>query len=684
MPSQYDAAIQLLIKAQDQTGPAFTSLQGNLAKTTGATQQASLATSLFSGVAVFGLVSQLQKAGQAASEEQMALSRLSNAVDNNGGSWAAQRGQIEKNIAANRRFGFSDKDLMDSLSLLTVESGSWEEALKRQRVAMDLARGTGMDLFTASRLLGKVTDENVNALKRWGIVVEKGASAGELFAEVEKRVGDAAERASQTGAVHADVLANTVTRLYAAVGAQSQAIQAISALGPAVATAMGIATGAIRLFTVTSIEGGVAATGFSRALSTIGPKAVGIGKVLGAAGLIAVGSFETVNALHSLFKTFSAPGSEGEKIAKSMDQFAAISESHGGGAGGFFATIKDLWKEISGGAKTGETAFEDLTAKAVTFNDVLGKIISRASGRGATGGLAAGASAIVNVVGDLSSVLGIKTDDPLLAQLTDILNNTVGLTSEQKFKEVGDQLYKRVHDEIQNALVDPLKKISDEIHAPGQAGRDALHAYAQKAGKSDADYARVLDAQLADAEKRLADSGNIVKALLAQQQKDADASISKFHADQQNRLNQEHDNVAQLVAQYTELNAARAGLNTGYGPNGADRLRVGTDSGVGVYVPVGSPISGNRALGGPMLGGNVYMVGEQNRREAIVKGVGSDRSRDGMDGGPVIGAMHLHYSGAADASAAARLANDVLDNVTEGLRQQTRRVGLRSSPFGVA
>src|SRR5678816_3882737 len=80
--------------------------------------------------------------------------------------------------------GFTDDDTRDSLSLLTAQTDSASEAQRRFSLAQDLSRGTGMDLVTASRLLGKVTEENVNVLARYGIRVKEGATSTELLAAV--------------------------------------------------------------------------------------------------------------------------------------------------------------------------------------------------------------------------------------------------------------------------------------------------------------------------------------------------------------------------------------------------------------------------------------------------------------------------------------------------------------------
>jgi hypothetical protein len=126
----------------------------------------------------------LKSAAEAASEDEASTNRLKNAINNTGDSYDEISGVIEDVIKSGQRLGFTDDQTRDSLSLLAAQTGDSAEAVKRYALAQDLARGANIDVVTASKLLGKVTDENVNVLARYGIKVEKGASETELFAAV--------------------------------------------------------------------------------------------------------------------------------------------------------------------------------------------------------------------------------------------------------------------------------------------------------------------------------------------------------------------------------------------------------------------------------------------------------------------------------------------------------------------
>ena len=86
-----------------------------------------------------------------------------------------------------------------SLAKLVSVTKDATEALELQRIAMDLARLRGMDLATASDLIGKVYGGNVGILSRYGIQLEKGTTATEALAEIQRRAaGQAAAYADTT------------------------------------------------------------------------------------------------------------------------------------------------------------------------------------------------------------------------------------------------------------------------------------------------------------------------------------------------------------------------------------------------------------------------------------------------------------------------------------------------------
>lgn len=193
------ANLQLVITAKDQASGVLKNVDnaaGGLSKTLGTGLK-------LAGAAAAGGLGLAVVAGinfvKAAAEEEAGIKRLAAAVDAAGGSWEKQGKAIEGVIAERQKLAFSDDELRSSLALLTAITGDADEALRRQTVAMDFARGANIDLGTASKLLGKVTDETVNVLGRYGIRVKEGADATDVLALVQQKfAGQSAAFADST------------------------------------------------------------------------------------------------------------------------------------------------------------------------------------------------------------------------------------------------------------------------------------------------------------------------------------------------------------------------------------------------------------------------------------------------------------------------------------------------------
>lgn len=121
---------------------------------------------------------------KAAAEDEASIIRLQTAVENTGATWKSYASQLDAVVTKGLDLGFTDDESRQALALLTAQTDNAGEAMKRFALAQDLSRGTGIDLVTASRLLGKVTEENVNVLARYGIRVKEGSTETELFAAV--------------------------------------------------------------------------------------------------------------------------------------------------------------------------------------------------------------------------------------------------------------------------------------------------------------------------------------------------------------------------------------------------------------------------------------------------------------------------------------------------------------------
>jgi len=143
---------------------------------------------------------------KAAAADQASVAQLQKAVENTGVSWADYSGKLDASVTAAQKMAFSDDAARQSLSLLMAQTGDADEAMRRFALAQDVARGAGIDLEMSSKLLGKVTEENVNVFKKMGISLEAGASEAEAFAALQKKFGgQAAVYAKSTAGQFAQV-----------------------------------------------------------------------------------------------------------------------------------------------------------------------------------------------------------------------------------------------------------------------------------------------------------------------------------------------------------------------------------------------------------------------------------------------------------------------------------------------
>ncbi len=217
MPSN----LEINIKTKDESSRALKEIHQSATGLGGALGQVSkIAGGFIVADGIKALGGFLIDSAKAAAEDAASLARLQTAVANTGVSYQDYSKQIEGVIKAGQNLGFTDDQTRDSLSLLAAQTSNTEEAIKRYALAQDLARGANIDVVTASRLLGKVTEENVNVLARYGIKVEKGASETELFSAVFQKFHGQAQTFSDSTAGKMARLQDKISELKEALGAQ--------------------------------------------------------------------------------------------------------------------------------------------------------------------------------------------------------------------------------------------------------------------------------------------------------------------------------------------------------------------------------------------------------------------------------------------------------------------------------
>jgi len=230
-----DVALQILLQAKDETGPALTAVHGNLGKLGSA---ASVAWGALGGSAATTAIGVLSDAANAAADSQAATGRLQTAIEDTGASYGDYADKVKGALDRGHDLAFTQDQLKDSLALLTAQTGNADEAMKRQTLAMDLARGMNIDLHTASKLLGKVTDENINVFARYGIHLEKGGDAATAFAKIQDKFGGQAKKYGDETAGSIDKIKDSVHEWSVQLGDSLGPAQGIIALLPGLSAGM--------------------------------------------------------------------------------------------------------------------------------------------------------------------------------------------------------------------------------------------------------------------------------------------------------------------------------------------------------------------------------------------------------------------------------------------------------------
>jgi hypothetical protein len=150
--------------------------------------------------AIGGVTAVLGGAIKGAIEEEQNITKLGRALAANVDNWHGNTQAIEAQIAVNEKLAFSDDEQRDALSQLVTRTHDVNKAMTLMRTAMDLARLKGMSLSESVTIIGKVYSGQVTAAKRAGIAITANATATEALAQIQQAASGQAEAYAQTTA----------------------------------------------------------------------------------------------------------------------------------------------------------------------------------------------------------------------------------------------------------------------------------------------------------------------------------------------------------------------------------------------------------------------------------------------------------------------------------------------------
>jgi hypothetical protein len=141
----------------------------------------------------------LKQAASAAIEAEKSQARMVTQLKASGTSFSKHREEIEKVIGAHSRLsGLDDEDLQDSFTNIVRITGDVDKSLRLTGLAADFARAKHIDVAKAGEIVGKVAGGNTGILSRYGIQVEKGATAHEALGKLQEKFAGQAEAYGKT------------------------------------------------------------------------------------------------------------------------------------------------------------------------------------------------------------------------------------------------------------------------------------------------------------------------------------------------------------------------------------------------------------------------------------------------------------------------------------------------------
>lgn len=578
----------------------------------------------FSGVAIGTVIETMGNLVKMGQQAQVNEARLRQSVISSGASWNDYAKVLERVIAARRVFAFTDSAQQAALSVLIQTTGSVEEAIKREAIAMDLARAKGIDLVTAATLLSRVNDDSVGSLKRMGFAIREGADAEEVLAVVHAATSDQALGYSKLDIAAAERRANAWDNAKEHIG------QALSGmLGP-----IANVSTSVQGFGTTFAGSAGAIIGFSKAGKGTIPvlsglvtaiKSVGsalkllflnpVGLVILAIAAFAFGLHVLYDRVEPVRNALNALGSTLLRIVPGlqwvMDRLGDV-----GKALGIVGDDADaLGDDFTRGTDKAKKGVKSLQDQITTLSDML-----KPAGADET-------KAFLQAIG---------ADEATINTALDALYNEVGATQQTRQKKLLDRGYKDLVETFKqsDAYKEAKENLADFLELD-PAEQDKL---AKSLGRSGtAAYLKELKQNSADADKLLEHYSQTLAGAIKNAK-----DVTQADLDAGSRINSHIRSIDAIATAWDAARLASAYYYTGVlsgGLNVTPKLPPGAPHDV-APVDIGPGVTGGG--GNPQL---VSMVLNQD----------------------------LHYTGDTAAMAAGAAAG-VVDGITEAFRQGDRRL----------
>ena len=203
-----DKEASLLIRLKDEASAGLNTLTGTLAK-------------VAAGLAAVKVL--VIDSVQAYMEQEAATTKMNNALKNQGiFTEELSKEMLKYSDSIQQTTAFSDEAVLSQMSLLTTFGLAGKDMRDASAAARDMATSLGMDLNTATMLVGKAFQGNTAALSRYGITLKEGLDPTEKFSslieQLNSRFGGSSAAFATTYAGQLAIMKNQFGELQEEIG----------------------------------------------------------------------------------------------------------------------------------------------------------------------------------------------------------------------------------------------------------------------------------------------------------------------------------------------------------------------------------------------------------------------------------------------------------------------------------
>lgn len=237
------------------------------------------------GAAVGSLLGLMGDAARANAEAEVSQQRLEASIEATGAIYEQYADQIKAAGDAAVQMGFDDEDAADSISAITQATGDATTAINDMALVMDIARGRGIDLAAASKIVIAAEQGRFTALRRIGIVLDENATKEEAIAALQQKYAGQAEAYAETNIGAMDRLSQMYENGMEAVGGYAGEAQMLLMLLPGLSAGFTAVSAAVAGLSASMASGGLAKL-MGGGAGMLGGAGVAIGGIAGGLGLV--------------------------------------------------------------------------------------------------------------------------------------------------------------------------------------------------------------------------------------------------------------------------------------------------------------------------------------------------------------------------------------------------------------